>query len=313
VKRRSPSDRLLRWYPAAWRDRYGSELSALLDDVRDDEGLSFTRTMAVRRAGLVERWVATGLVGTARGDAQRLRAGSIAVLCAWSLMMVAGASVAKASEHSINVLPVADRALAQMSIDAVAVAGVIGVVAVVIGAAMCVPGFVTFCRRGGWPFLARKMTVAVSSTVVSAAALVGLVGWAHHLSSSQRNGGSPTYTTAFVALALVGVFTLVAWTTVAVAAARRVELSRSILRFEAALALVVVCAMTVVMSGTLTWLVQMTLHAPSFVRGSTTGGVSTMWAARLVATVVAMVVAVAAGLLGAGRVARSWRLVDAND
>jgi hypothetical protein len=63
---------LLRWYPAAWRERHGEDLAATLEDLiadgRDGLGVSFD----VARAGLAERVRATaarrvvagGLVGT---------------------------------------------------------------------------------------------------------------------------------------------------------------------------------------------------------------------------------------------------------
>ena len=43
--------RVLRWYPAAWRRRYGEELIAMLDDTHGDDGLPLrVRISLVRSA-----------------------------------------------------------------------------------------------------------------------------------------------------------------------------------------------------------------------------------------------------------------------
>ena len=121
---------------------------ALLDDVGHDEGLTMASRMSIRRAGLVERWYASGLSRTTRAPEQRLRAGSITVLASWALMMVAGASIAKASEHFEAALPASQRTYAQVAIDVVRVSGLLGATVVIVGALMCVPAFVRFLREG---------------------------------------------------------------------------------------------------------------------------------------------------------------------
>jgi hypothetical protein len=47
--------RVLRWYPAAWRRRYGEELIAMLDDTYDQDKLPRRARIALLRSGLVER------------------------------------------------------------------------------------------------------------------------------------------------------------------------------------------------------------------------------------------------------------------
>jgi hypothetical protein len=46
--------RVLRWYPTAWRRRYGEELIAMLDDTHGDDVPRRTR-LALIRSGLRER------------------------------------------------------------------------------------------------------------------------------------------------------------------------------------------------------------------------------------------------------------------
>jgi hypothetical protein len=47
--------RVLRWYPAAWRRRYGEELIAMLDDTHGDVGLPRPARTSLVRSGLVQR------------------------------------------------------------------------------------------------------------------------------------------------------------------------------------------------------------------------------------------------------------------
>ena len=47
--------RLLRWYPAGWRERYGDEFAALLRDTIEDGRGGLRLTLDVARAGLVAR------------------------------------------------------------------------------------------------------------------------------------------------------------------------------------------------------------------------------------------------------------------
>jgi hypothetical protein len=49
------ANRVLRWYPAAWRRRYGEELIAMLDDTHGDDKLPRPVRMSLFRSGLVQR------------------------------------------------------------------------------------------------------------------------------------------------------------------------------------------------------------------------------------------------------------------
>jgi hypothetical protein len=47
--------RLLRWYPRAWRDRYGKEFLAMVEDTLDGGRPGWRLRLGVIRAGLRER------------------------------------------------------------------------------------------------------------------------------------------------------------------------------------------------------------------------------------------------------------------
>jgi hypothetical protein len=55
--------RLLRWYPRAWRDRYGAEFTELLISDIEERPRSAGRALDVARGGLVARLTAAGLAG----------------------------------------------------------------------------------------------------------------------------------------------------------------------------------------------------------------------------------------------------------
>ncbi|MBV9410953.1 MAG: hypothetical protein JO148_05115, partial [Acidimicrobiia bacterium] len=110
----------------------------------------------------------------------------------------------------------------------------------------------------------------------TAAAVIPLAMWAHHLSDHQRNGGSVVYSIAFLAWASLAAASLMSWTAVAVAVGRRVELSPRALRAEARLALGLAAAMVAVTAASVIWWAGMAVYAPSFLTGphaSTAAGV----------------------------------------
>jgi hypothetical protein len=49
------ASRVLRWYPAAWRRRYGDELIAMLDDTYGEGHLGLRVRMSLLRSGVRER------------------------------------------------------------------------------------------------------------------------------------------------------------------------------------------------------------------------------------------------------------------
>ena len=58
-------ERLLRWYPAAWRRRYGAELVTLLEDTYGAGPVPWRCRLALLWAGTAERLRESGLRGSA--------------------------------------------------------------------------------------------------------------------------------------------------------------------------------------------------------------------------------------------------------
>lgn len=304
--------RLLKWYPSRWRDRYGEELMALMEDVLDGRPPSRRLRLSMAWAGLRERGRETGLLGNTAPAAERARAGSLLVLCAWSAFVVAGSSFAKITEHFGQAVPARAQALSNRSFDTVYVVAIIGGLLVLSGACAAVPAFLRFLRAGGWPSIRGHVLRAAVSTVAATVAMAGLVGLAHTLSPAQRNGGlvyHPVvwyYLLAIIPTALLVALALALWTVAAVAVTRRLVLARPVLFAEAVLAVALSVAMFVITAATAVWWGAIASSAPWFL-GAQSGSAASAFTPNLVGTMALMSVACAVATCGVVRVARSWR------
>jgi hypothetical protein len=307
MKRNHDVRRLLRWYPASWRNRYGDEFLALLEDRLEEAPLTIRLRSSVVIAGLRERCYGSGMLGTRSSPPTQRRTGSLMVLVAWFIMIVGGASFVKMAEHFRAALPSSSRAVATVAYDTTALAGLLGTLFVVAGAIAAVPGFVRFLRENKWPEVFRTFVRSVVSSLVLVVATVGLASWARHLNTAQRNGGDHLYSGAFLAFALVVVITIGLWTRTGVAVASRIDFTPRELRRESYLAVAVSFASIVVVASAAVWGIQIGLHAPWFFNGTAAGVAASPWSAQVVATMLVMTLATATALWGATRVAMTYR------
>jgi hypothetical protein len=137
-------------------------------------------------------------------------------------------------------------------------------------------------------------------------ASVGLIAWAHALTSAQRNGSDWPYTLAFVLWAVLIVATLGVWTITAVVVVRRLALTRSVLAIEALIAGALTAAMVAMTAATAIWWTAIATDAPWFLHGSAPGSAGSAFEPRLALTMALMVSAVIAAIYGTVRAARSW-------
>ena len=84
------AQRLLRWYPVSWRQQFGVEFGALIEDELSERPRSAWRTVDVIRKGLAARCVDLGITGKPIDPARRLSAG----LASTSLVSVLFTAVA---------------------------------------------------------------------------------------------------------------------------------------------------------------------------------------------------------------------------
>jgi hypothetical protein len=293
--------RLLRWYPPAWRDRYGEEFLVYMQDSFGSERPPWSARLSVVAGGIRERARRSGLTGDSVPPPDRVRAGVLLVLVSWTAMVIAGSGLAKMSEHFDTALRDGAGAhhFPDLSYTVIqTVAGIAGLI-VIAGAGLALPAFLRYLRSGGWSSIRPHALRAAACTVATAVVTVPLLVWAHHLTSDQRNGGSTAYTTVFLIWAALVAVTLALWTGLAVAAARKVSFSRSVLTAEAGMAVAVAFAIVGILTATTVWWATVAERAPAFLSGS-----HSSLDARLVATVTLMALAGAAATAGAIRIVR---------
>ncbi|HEX4218771.1 MAG TPA: hypothetical protein VHZ02_10410 [Acidimicrobiales bacterium] len=304
---------LLGWYPPRWRERYGDELGALMEDALGDGPPTPRFRLGIALAGLRERGHEAGVIGDSRPAPDRARAGSLLVLCAWAAFVVAGSSFAKLSEGFGQAVPARTASLPSAAYDAVMATAIIGGLAVLAGVVIAVPAFLRFLKAGGWPSIRGHVGRASIATLVAAADTVALVAVAHTLTPAQRNGQlvhHPVvwyYLIGVIVTALLLTVMVGLWTVAAVATVRRLDLPRPVQSGEALLATAVAATMCVMTAATAAWWGAIASSAPWFLQGGRPGSGGSPINAQLAGTMVLMVATSLLAGFGASRVARSWR------
>jgi hypothetical protein len=146
---------LLRLYPPGWRARYGEELAALIAETSGGR-IPWRVRLDVASAAVTERFRAAGLAGD-RPPGERIRGGTLAVLCAWAAFVVAGMLVQKFAEHWQAATPAGSRTAPRDAFDALLVSAWVGSALVVAGVVVATPELVRFLRGGGLGQVRRRL------------------------------------------------------------------------------------------------------------------------------------------------------------
>jgi hypothetical protein len=313
--------RLLRWYPEAWRARYGEEFAELLIADIAERPRSAARALDVARGGVTARLAAVGLCGlpvretAARTAASRHVTASLASLgCSlavflgfgaamwsqltigWQWSRAAGtpATVATVTTSAAMLAFLVLGALAALPVLAIVIArvarrqgkGLIGpsVILLVSAAALLVGG-----RHfgNGWPGTGghRGLVPAGLAAFEWATSLSVSSYWAHP-------GALATFPAAELAWMAVSPLAAACAVTAAAKLVRRTELPPHLLRLEIRLAAAVSAAMAVFLAGSCCWVAS--------------GGQRSLFHAGLIDVAGTVVLAVA--LAVAGQAARTARL-----
>jgi hypothetical protein len=318
--------RLLRWYPAAWRARYGEEFAELLVADIAERPRSAARTIDVARGGVTARLAAAGLCGlpvreaapsgetSPPGTASRHVTASLAALgCSLGVFLGFGAAMWSQLAIGWQWSPAGTSATVATVITS---AAMLAFLALGVLAALPVLAIVVarIARRHGKGLVGPSVILLVAAAILFAGGRhfgngwpgtgghrglvpAGLAAfeWATSLSVSSY-WAHPGALAAFPAaeLAWMAVSPLVAACAVAAAAEllRRTELPRRVLAFEIRLAAVACAAMAVFLAGSCCWV------------GS--GGQRSLFHAGLIDVAGTVVLAVA--LAAAGQAARTARL-----
>jgi hypothetical protein len=87
------AQRLLRWYPAGWRVRYGEEFAELLITEHAEQSRSWRRTANVARSGLVARLTGAGLTAHVIEPDNQARASLASLGCALAVFLAFGIAI----------------------------------------------------------------------------------------------------------------------------------------------------------------------------------------------------------------------------
>jgi hypothetical protein len=236
---------LLRWYPRAWREQYGEELLALIQDTRDEGRPTWRMALGVAWGGLRERGHQAGRAG--RATVKRLAGPDL-----WAQMLVAGTMVACLPQNLSESPPAARGWPAVAAFDAVLAAlSLSGAVVLACGLA-ALPAVVRFLRAGGWPKIRRRAAWAAGATVVAGGGLTGLVLAAGSLSPAQVDA-SGFYTAGFVATGLATTAAIGLWALAAEVTARHFALAPRVRTVQLVLVAVTPAAVMVVLATLNLW------------------------------------------------------------
>jgi hypothetical protein len=231
--------RLLCWYPRAWRERYGDELLALIQDTLDEGWPRWRLRLGVISGGLRER---VHQAGQAVGAAIKRPSG----LDLWAKMLAAGTIVAILPQNLSESPPPARGWQAVAAFDALLAAVALTGAVVVASGLATLPALVRFLRAGGWPKIRRRVVWAAGATVVAGGALAGLVLAAGSRSPAQVNVSS-AYLAGFLMTGLAITAAIGLWAIAAAAMARHLTLDPRLRAVQLVLVAVTPAAVTVVL------------------------------------------------------------------
>lgn len=236
---------LLRWYPRAWRERYGEELLALIQDTLDEGRPTWRLRLGVIWGGMRER-------GHQAGHAVRAAVKRWAGAGNRPLILTVGLVVASIP-WNLKALP---QARGWQATAALAVlAGILAFtgVCVLASALVVAPAFLAFLREGGWPKIRRRVAWAAGATVAAGGALAGLVLGQRSMSFAQLSQ-SWAYFIGVAATGLALVVALGLWASAAAATAKHLKLAPRARAAQLLLAAVTLTAALVIVSANIFWL-----------------------------------------------------------
>ena len=251
--------RLLRWYPRAWRERYGEELLALIQDTLDEGRPTWRLRLGVVRGGLRERVHQAVRAGTAA--AKRTSTGLLITVVA---AMILGSLPwdLKAS------LPPARAWQKTAAFDALVGAFAVTGVVVLASGLVAAPAFIAFLREGGWQQIRRRVAWAAGATVAAGGGLAGLFLAERSMSSAQVNH-SWAYGIGVVATTAALVVASGLWASAVTATAKHLKLATRARAAQPLLAAVTLTAAQVILPANLILLAAAQSSLPWLVVGVT--------------------------------------------
>jgi hypothetical protein len=227
---------MLRWYPRTWRERYGEEFLAMIEDSLDGGRPTARLRLSVAWAGLRERGHQVRLAG------QKTALRVVRGLGGRPGMAFIVASIFVTLPIDLKRTPPASR-IWQANVVLDVLAGLMILTGAVIAARglAALPAFARFLRAGGWPKIRRRVAWAAGATVAAGGGLAWLVIVVRSHTYAQLNV-SLVYGCGEVATILAVMVALGLWARAVKAAARRLDLTPRVRTVEKMLGAVTVSA-----------------------------------------------------------------------
>jgi hypothetical protein len=255
--------RLLRWYPRAWRERYGDEFLAMVKDDLDGGAPTRRLRLSVAWAGLRERGHQVRRTGKA-ANRRLITAGSRTTLSLRGSIVAFIVAVLPLNLRSSP--PAAWRWQATGALDTELGFVALGGVAILASALLAVPAFSRFLRAGGWPRIRRRVGWAVAATMAAAGAL-SWVALATAAESFDQLNLSLDYLLGVAVTGLLLAMTLGLWTSAANRTARHLERSRRVRAAEKILVAIGAAAVSIVLAASFCFTAAIQPSAPIAVLG----------------------------------------------
>jgi hypothetical protein len=256
--------RLLRWYPRAWRERYGEEFLAMVEDTLDGRRAGWRLHLSVAWAGLRERGRRTAPAALRKFATSDEKVPSVGPM----RMPITVGALFLAVWNSIR-LSAGAHHQTSWAVEAGAVAGL----GVVIGLSMTAtglvagPALVRFLRAGGWPRIRRQAAAwATVVTLMAAGTLTRLLLMLNSMTYGQLKT-SGTVFFWFIATILLLEVSLLLWRRAGRAIAQRLDLRPGIRATQLMLNAVAANASFVVTPVLGTWIGQTEHFGPLLVIG----------------------------------------------
>ena len=231
---------LLRWYPRAWRERYGEELLALIQDHLQEGRPAWPLQLSVIWGGLGERGRQARHAATAAFKAARFDKGSTILLAG----LISGFGL-----DSLTTASSAARPWQAVALDAVRAAVALTGALVLADGLVAFPELVRFLRAGGWPKIRRRVGWAAGVSAVAVGSVVVVWGsdW-----PAQRNV-SWTIVAGLLVTALTTMGAIGLWSATATATARHLTLAPRVRAAQLMLGAVLPTAVSAMIATSALW------------------------------------------------------------
>jgi hypothetical protein len=245
-------DRLLRWYPRAWRERYGEEFLAMVEDTLGGRQPGWRLHLGVAWAGLRERArrVVPATLRRLTADAKPPEpAGRL------DMVVIAMSAFLFWSTHDLLWVPAsADGhryATAAVTTDVMTGLWIVSGVAITAAGLAAGPALVRLRRAGGWKGTGWPAARAAGATVLAAAALTRVHLLERSRTLDQVPGSGVWISWSIAAMVLLG-SALVLWRQVVMAIAGRLELSPRVRAVQ--IVLYTASATAIATTGSIQWI-----------------------------------------------------------